>query len=86
MQAIQKVGSTRWYSLGRKCGQTYDWLQGLKGDHKHDCDKVQALFDVMALREGEKQAADILLDACKAIPTPIFTGVKEEMEKSNLRK
>ena len=49
--------------------------------HVNHCDKVQALFDVLAQKVGEKQAADKLLDACKKIQDPIFAAVKEAMDK-----
>ncbi len=84
LQAIQGFGSTRWYALGRDCGETRDQL------HKFTvlvdgCNKVQAFFDVMAQKVGEKRAADKLLDACKNIQNPIFAAVKEVMDtKCNL--
>ena len=80
LQAIQGVGSTRWYALGRDCGETPDQLNKFTV-LVNDCDKVQALFDVMAQEVGEKQAADKLLDACKIIKNPIFAEVKEAMDK-----
>ena len=80
LRAIQGVGSIRWYALGRDCGEKPDQL------HKFtvlvdDCDKVQALFDVLAQKVGEERAADKLLDACKIIQNPIFEAVKEAMDK-----
>ena len=80
LQAIQGVGSTRWYALGRDCGETPDQLNKFTV-LVNDCDKVQALFDVMAQKVGEKRAADKLLDACKIIKNPIFAEVKEAMDK-----
>ncbi|XP_062516103.1 ankyrin repeat, PH and SEC7 domain containing protein secG-like [Corticium candelabrum] len=80
LRAIQEVGSIRWYALGRDCGETRDQLQEFTVLFCN-CDKVQALFDVMAQKGGEKQAADKLLDACKTIQNPIFAEVKEAMDK-----
>ncbi|XP_062515567.1 kinase D-interacting substrate of 220 kDa-like [Corticium candelabrum] len=80
LRAIQGVGSTRWYPLGRDCGERRDQLDKFTV-LVNDCDKVQALFDVMAQKGGEKQAADKLLDACKTIQNPIFAEVKEAMDK-----
>ena len=81
LQAIQGVGSTRWYPLGRDCGETRDQLREFTV-LVNDCDKVQALFDVMAQKVGENRAADKLLDACKMIKNPIFAEVKEAMDKT----
>ncbi|XP_062523210.1 uncharacterized protein LOC134197875 [Corticium candelabrum] len=80
LRAIQGVGSTRWYPLGRDCDETPDHLNKFTV-HVNDCDKVQALFDVMAQKVGEKQAADKLLDTCKNIQSPIYASVKEAMDK-----
>ena len=80
LQAIQGVGSTRWYPLGRDCGETPDQLNKFTV-LVNDYDKVQALFDVLAQKVGEKRAADKLLDACKTIQHPIFAAVKEAMDR-----
>ena len=80
LRAIQRVGSTRWYALGRDCGQTNDQLREFTF-LVNDCDKVQALFDVMAQKVGGKRAADKLLDACQTMQNPIFAEVEEVMDK-----
>ncbi|XP_062519875.1 ankyrin repeat and death domain-containing protein 1B-like [Corticium candelabrum] len=80
LRAIQGVGSIRWYALGRDCGEKPDQLQKFTV-LVDDCDKVQALFDVLAQKVGEERAADKLLDACKIVQNPIFEAVKEAMDK-----
>ena len=84
LAAVQRHGSDQWYDIGKKMSFSHSDLMISTQDIPHYSSKLSAIFDIMANKVGQEEAATSLLGACQKIPSPIH-GIAVEMLRESQR-
>jgi hypothetical protein len=81
VETILRIGQNQWYSFGVAMGFSDAEIDGITFNKSTGADKLLAIIRSKANKIGEKKTDDVLLEACKLLPLPIYGTVKDHLEK-----
>jgi hypothetical protein len=74
-------GSDQWSSFGYAFGFKQATVKTITASIPAESGKLQALIEQLRTEKGEDEAAEILVQASKDVPSPITGIVRDELKK-----
>ena len=79
--AVIRVGSNHWYEIRLKLHLSHTQITDTAHTIPTTSGKLRALIETRRLQVDDQTVVRELLDTCVNITTPIFEGVKEELQR-----
>ncbi|XP_062514456.1 uncharacterized protein LOC134190042 isoform X2 [Corticium candelabrum] len=77
--AVIRHGTSQWYSFGLKLNFNHNQLEALCHNKVSYGDKLSAIIHERSQQAGVENMDNLLLEACKRLPNPIYSNVAEEL-------